>query len=242
MGVRPIREGRALLKSGIGLVAVVNRQKDDDLLPVIEAHCMRCKVNETPHKIDITFKNINCQELGDFMEVEQAECSCTAASGTCKHIVATLMYLEKTGIDHIDTELSPTDLKQKWGQNKANKPRDWDKKIGSSIFQKFSGTADMKYGVENEPIALALFQKQNPDSEIVTGAGIIVNENCPWFAYSPDGFEITIDNEFYLLEVKCPSNGKEFGNAEQLSKTSFLKYDEENHTFYLRNPNRYYTQ
>lgn len=100
----------------------------------------------------------------------------------------------------------------------------------------------MKYGVENEPIALALFQKQNPDSEIVTGAGIIVNEKCPWFAYSPDGFEITIDNEFYLLEVKCPSNGKEFGNAEQLSKTSFLKYDEENHTFYLRNPNRYYTQ
>lgn len=61
MGVRPIREGRALLKSGVGLVAVVNRQKDDDLLPVIEAHCMRCKVNETPHKIDITFKNINCQ-------------------------------------------------------------------------------------------------------------------------------------------------------------------------------------
>lgn len=48
--VRPIKEGRALLKSGAGLIAVVNRQKQDDV-SVIESYFMQSKMSEILRKI-----------------------------------------------------------------------------------------------------------------------------------------------------------------------------------------------
>lgn len=66
------------------------------------------------------------------------------------------------------------------------KNNDWDSKISSVLFSKFTGNSATKYGLENENDALKVFE-QNFDVSVIT-LGFIVNINYPWFGFSPDGF------------------------------------------------------
>jgi putative phage-type endonuclease len=58
----------------------------------------------------------------------------------------------------------------------------------------------MKYGTENEPIAIRKYEEITGKKVIPIGLLESVNENEPFFAGSPDG----IRNDGILIEVKCP--------------------------------------
>lgn len=114
------------------------------------------------------------------------------------------------------------------------------------VLKKFLGNQHTRYGKEKEAVALTLFQEMNPDSEVVMNAGLIINDSCPWFGFSPDGFEIERMEELILLEVKCPAAGKKKDLKDVTSfcdNLNFLIFNKDTGDYILKpKGNSYYSQ
>ncbi|CAN8014222.1 unnamed protein product [Ixodes persulcatus] len=84
--------------------------RDDAGVKLFALSVLTSQVKAKPHTIDVNLS-----------EKINAKCSCKAGlSGTCKHAVAALLFINRTGIDNLE-ELSSTDLTQCWGRHQTAK-------------------------------------------------------------------------------------------------------------------------
>lgn len=122
---------------------------------------------------------------------------------------------------------------------RKNASPDWHRKLNSVLNSKFSGNLNTKHGLECEPKARDLYVQQFQRN--VDTMGFVVNPNCPWLGFSPDG--ITYDNgEPILIEIKSPIIGKSLTAAEAIYRCPFVSFKDKkdkqypilkkNHCFY----------
>lgn len=102
-----------------------------------------------------------------------------------------------------------------------NKKPDWTKKCNNTFSIKNFKTEYTEYGKKTEIEAHAAFVQHT--GLAVIEMGLIVSQQNPWLAYSPDG--VIFDNgvETALLEIKCPFIGKTEG-VEKTIASLFKKY------------------
>ncbi|KAJ8976851.1 hypothetical protein NQ317_012975 [Molorchus minor] len=100
--VRPLKEGEAVFKAGHIILCGLDATEPHN----IKSLCLQTsRLSQPPHEIKI---NLSSPWV--------CECTCKAGlSGFCKHIVASLIYINRTE----DLEyVSCTDIQQKWGKEK----------------------------------------------------------------------------------------------------------------------------
>ncbi|KAJ8976848.1 hypothetical protein NQ317_012972 [Molorchus minor] len=100
--VRPLKEGEAVFKAGHIILCGLDATEPHN----IKSLCLQTSgLSQPPHEIKI---NLSSPWV--------CECTCKAGlSGFCKHIVASLIYINRTE----DLEyVSCTDIQQKWGKRK----------------------------------------------------------------------------------------------------------------------------
>ncbi|KAJ8886961.1 hypothetical protein PR048_013175 [Dryococelus australis] len=66
----------------------------------------------------------------------------------------------------------------------------------------FKGNAITLWGLQKEPIAIALFASER--NVEVQSSGLIVDEKCPFLAASPDG----LVGKTKIIEIKCPASAR----------------------------------
>ena len=78
----------------------------------------------------------------------------------------------------------------------------------------FKGNASTSWGLHKEPVAIAQFSQERHVT--VTVSGLIVDEEFPFLAASPDG--LVGENE--IVEVKCPASARSLyvNNAVETKK------------------------
>lgn len=111
---------------------------------------------------------------------------------------------------------------------------DWRKKSQGVFRPKFVLTKPMKFGKEQEPVALEAFKAANPIIEI-KHVGLLISKMYPWLAYSPDGIIFENHQPTKLLEIKCPFDGKSRSHVDVLPKLPYLNSDltlKKKHSYY----------
>lgn len=90
------------------------------------------------------------------------------------------------------------------GHNFFSKPTDQLKEL---LWNTFTGNEATQWGTDHEAEAAACYEAHTKYK--VTYTGLVVNEEKPWFAYSPDGIVEEDENgQKILLEIKCPFKKK----------------------------------
>lgn len=118
------------------------------------------------------------------------------------------------------------------------KNSDWGSKVKSVMFSTFTGNSATKYGLDNEKNALSCF-KLDFDVKVIR-LGFIVNINCPWFGFSPDGFVKCGIHNYWLLEVKCPVEGKQLCGSDLIATLKYIRVN--NGELSLKSKHKYYAQ
>lgn len=88
----------------------------------------------------------------------------------------------------------------------SNKNPDWEKKCDSFFSPKNFRSEYTDYGKKTEGEARECFKKATSKDIIETG--LIICQQNPWLAYSPDGVIFKDGKPSELLEIKCPFQGK----------------------------------
>ncbi|KAJ8896731.1 hypothetical protein PR048_002076 [Dryococelus australis] len=90
----------------------------------------------------------------------------------------------------------------------------------------FKGNSSTRWGTENEQIAIAQFESENPGM-FVRQCGLAVDEEFPFLGESPDG--LTGDDE--IIEVKCPSYAKTILPMDGIGKgkINFMEIKDDKH-------------
>lgn len=119
----------------------------------------------------------------------------------------------------------------------ANKNPNWESKVKQCMMSNFSGNNATKFGKDNELKPKICFESSY--NVEVLKLGFIININCPWFGFSPDGF-FKLNNQYILLEIKCPIKGSKFYGTDLLIQ---LKYIEtKNNKLFLKKNHKFYAQ
>ncbi|CAI6344223.1 unnamed protein product [Macrosiphum euphorbiae] len=106
-------EGENILNSG-HLIHCGYTNKDDANINLFAMCLQTSALRDKPHEV---YGTLSFQNEITWI-VSQIVCSCKAgASQTCKHIVATLLHINRSGINILE-EVSQTDLKCTWNQKK----------------------------------------------------------------------------------------------------------------------------
>lgn len=88
----------------------------------------------------------------------------------------------------------------------SNKNPDWQKKCDSFFSPKNFRSEYTDYGKKTEGEARECFRKFT--NKLVVETGLIICQQNPWLAYSPDGVIFKDGKPSELLEIKCPFLGK----------------------------------
>ena len=99
--------------------------------------------------------------------------------------------------------------------------------IEEHIFKEINPTNDMRFGSENESVCIDVFEKRYAEGPIWRNCGLLINKFYPWFGFSADGF-VFEDNQWTLLEVKCPKIARTAHGLDMIKKIPFLHVDEKN--------------
>lgn len=96
-------------------------------------------------------------------------------------------------------------------------------------------TAQMKYGIENEPVAAKTYGEITGHSLYLSG--FVINPSAPYHGTSPDRkvFDPNAIPQFGLLEIKCP-------NKDSFTDCKYLVENKNNHSYKLRTSHSYYFQ
>ncbi|XP_062585920.1 uncharacterized protein LOC134247605 [Saccostrea cucullata] len=96
-------------------------------------------------------------------------------------------------------------------------------------------TAQMKFGIENEPVAAKTYSEITGNSVYL--CGFVINPSAPYLGTSPDRkvFDPNATPEYGLLEIKCPSK-------DSFTECKYLVQNKNNHSFKLRTSHGYYFQ
>ncbi|XP_021708141.1 uncharacterized protein LOC110678880 isoform X2 [Aedes aegypti] len=114
--VRPIREGSAV-HDAKHIICIGYTAKHLDCVEISGYVCQSSHPNQIPHKVEL--------KLADSIDNWVLKCSCKAGTNRCKHIVACLLELNRTGKAEYMTCTSAT---QAWGTTKAEKSVPWGAK------------------------------------------------------------------------------------------------------------------
>lgn len=84
-------------------------------------------------------------------------------------------------------------------------------------------TAQMKYGIENEPVAAKTYSEITGHSVYL--CGFVINPSAPYLGTSPDRkvFDPNAIPQFGLLEIKCPSK-------DSFTECKYLVENKNNHS------------
>ncbi|XP_065073977.1 uncharacterized protein LOC135698036 [Ochlerotatus camptorhynchus] len=111
--VRPIREGSCVFDAG-HVICIGYTEKTDIAISFIGFVRQSSHPGQVPHRINLKITpHVSCW---------QCDCSCKAGTGRCKHIVACLLHLNRSGCAEY---LTCTDNVQAWGISKAEKQAPW---------------------------------------------------------------------------------------------------------------------
>ena len=102
----------------------------------------------------------------------------------------------------------------------------------------------IKYGRENEPVARQLFSSQESMKHRnfkVNLSGLIIKNDRPYIAGSPDGIVTCQCCPNSVLEIKCPISLKDKSPYEELQSINYFRLDDENNLI-LNNKHAYYSQ
>ena len=97
-----------------------------------------------------------------------------------------------------------------------NKSPDWKNKIKDYYENNFKGNSSTRHGIKNEPYARMCYEREKNCSVVQSGS--LVNPKIPWLLYSPDGI---VFNQ-YIIEIKCPTEGKKMKATEAIQKISWI--------------------
>ena len=81
-------------------------------------------------------------------------------------------------------------------------------------------TASLKWGTDNESVAIKKYQEEH--AMIVIESGLIINPKWPWLAASPDGLVIADNKCSGAVEVKCPYSKLDMEISEACKDKSFF--------------------
>lgn len=119
-----------------------------------------------------------------------------------------------------------------------NKNPNWEEKSTKYFHPKAFSSQSTSHGILYE--ANARLKYESVRSVSVNQCGLVISENNPWLAYSPDGIIFEDNRPSRLLEIKCPIAGKKSTVSEILAGTKFLTESEGKFT--LRKKHSYYGQ
>lgn len=122
----------------------------------------------------------------------------------------------------------------------SNRNPDWTKKCHDFFFPKNFRSQYTEYGKKTEGEAREAFKKISKKTVVETG--LVISQQNPWLAYSPDGVIVKDGVLLELLEIKCPFKGKTKNIAETIEAEigkSLVKTDEK---IYLKQKHVYYGQ
>jgi len=114
----------------------------------------------------------------------------------------------------------------------------WLNKLETIVFPSFSGNLATNFGKKYEDKARKAFERIK-QIEIKT-FGFIINDNCPWLGFSPDGFYKCGNN--ILVEIKCPVAGKLKSGINLIKMLKYLLIDEVTGEIKLKKTHQYYGQ
>lgn len=75
------------------------------------------------------------------------------------------------------------------------------------------------YEIQIKPLAIKVFEKLKKIT--VIKSGFVININCPWLGYSPDGF-FKCGDVNYLIEIKCLILGLTVFGLELLQSLKYI--------------------
>jgi hypothetical protein len=117
-----------------------------------------------------------------------------------------------------------------------NKKPNWERKSLNYFYPKEHSNKYVQHEIQNEPIAREVYE--NNYQLKVHQCGLVVSNNNPWLACSPDGVILDENgNVLKLIEIKCPFHEKDHNIDDVVPK---LKYLDEHCT--LKKRHMYYTQ
>ena len=96
-------------------------------------------------------------------------------------------------------------------------------------------TAQMKFGIENEPGAARTYSEITGNSVYL--CGFVINPSAPHLGTSPDRkvFDPNATPQYGLLEIKCPSK-------DSFTECQFLVQNKNNQSYKLKTSHNYYFQ
>ena len=103
--------------------------------------------------------------------------------------------------------------------------------------------ASLKWGIENEKVALDDYIKNNlgTNSQEVMESGLVINPKYPWLGCSPDGIVIQNGSPVGCIEIKCPFSKKDATIQEAIgSDKSFFLCNKDKIVHLKRNHLYYY--
>lgn len=108
-----------------------------------------------------------------------------------------------------------------YNENNGAKAEGRLNKMENIVFSKFSGNLATEFG-KNMRIWPKKHLKILKESK---NAGLITNEHCSWFGFSPNGYYQCGDTNF-LIEIKCPVAGKSSSKIELLKMLKYILANE----------------
>uniref|UniRef100_A0ABD2WU95 SWIM-type domain-containing protein n=1 Tax=Trichogramma kaykai TaxID=54128 RepID=A0ABD2WU95_9HYME len=120
-----------------------------------------------------------------------------------------------------------------------NKTPNWPKKLKRSFYPLSISSTFIEHGNNLEDQARRCFIQST--NNLVFCTGLVVSQQNPWLACSPDGVIFKDNQPHALLQIKCPSEGATecIENTVQASLKTFLVYDDKKnivlktkHTYY----------
>ena len=113
---------------------------------------------------------------------------------------------------------------------------------GKSSVMKTS-VPSLRWGIDHEKDAIADFMdyqiSQSHESPAISKSGLVIKQDYPFLAASPDGLYICNCHSKALLEVKCPYTLKDTQSVEEAIESGTFYLDKD---CFLKKSHRYYTQ
>ncbi|XP_071566930.1 uncharacterized protein Lolal isoform X1 [Temnothorax nylanderi] len=121
-----------------------------------------------------------------------------------------------------------------------NTKANWKKKCNDTFTPKNFKSEYTEYGKKTEGEARDAFKKKTSKEVIETG--LVVSQQNPWLAYSPDGVIFKDGRPTELLEIKCPFKGKTMTIEDTVNNEVGKSLIKDKENIYLKEKHRYYGQ